>query len=491
MNGRREHHLNYVNEPLLQCEKLIREENVNPNDLPIHTRMEIDNLKKKPKLLTIPWKGKILMPTLNQLRECYGNLDLILENFPSRPMKSDERKYKIKFAWKGFIVIPTYQELLESKGDLNKLLEICPNKMHIVPRSNQFRPYSFSPGATTPPLGSSKVKLSNKFCHFNGGNPAVKPLQSVVGLTGVKNFNEQNTLNLETCTGESTISIVSWNVRSLNNLKKLIFPMNFTPTITCFQECWQPKNIVLRNIDSDYFLSTRKNNQGGGTFSSWKSTLTATKKIVIGDSNLIRFCVASEKTFWVANCYIGKKDKTKLQELFKEIQSNIPSPQWKYLIVVGDLNVDISNTKDNCTKTLFSICKQMGLTIQDTGPTRLDSTLDILAIGNAFKEIEFQTFQSPSDHKLLHCSFRIQKVKISDIKIKISNRKLAEKLSQEVLKKSSKAQEFLNQMIQKLKERNFDIMKTIKIKPKRNELLERILTIQNEDEDVNDIIKNY
>ncbi len=133
----------------------------------------------------------------------------------------------------------------------------------------------------------------------------------------------------------------------------------------------------------------------------------------------------------------------------------------------------------------------MGLTIQDTGPTRLDSTLDILAIGNAFKEIEFQTFQSPSDHKLVHCSFKIQKVKISDMKIKIHNRKLAEKLSQEVLKKSSKAQEFLNQMIQKLKERNFVITKTIKIKPKRNELLERILTIQNEDEDVDDIIKNY
>jgi len=86
------------------------------------------NRSKSPKCLIIPWKGRILTPTINQLREFEGNLNLISQVLGSREPKPEERNYKIRLNWKGFVLWPTPQQLSIARGDLNALLDICDHK---------------------------------------------------------------------------------------------------------------------------------------------------------------------------------------------------------------------------------------------------------------------------------------------------------------------------------------------------------------------------
>ena len=90
----------------------------NPNDPPF----------KPSKHLVIPWKGRILTPTTNQLREFEGNLNVISQVLGSREPTLEERNYKIRFIWKGYVLWPTPHQLAASKGDLNALLSICDHK---------------------------------------------------------------------------------------------------------------------------------------------------------------------------------------------------------------------------------------------------------------------------------------------------------------------------------------------------------------------------
>ena len=185
------------------------------------------------------------------------------------------------------------------------------------------------------------------------------------------------------------------------------------------------------------------------------------------------------------------KNKLEMLNLLKIIQRNIPTPQWKYLILAGDLNININNSEDSTTKALITILKQMGHNLCQTGPTRLDCMLDIIALGSGFSNVQSRCYSSLSDHDLRLCTFQISKVKVSDMKLKIPNRKAADKISLDALRTSSGAMSFLKNIVQKMEKRQFNIMKEIKIKPQKNELMERILSIENEDEDVGQLISHY
>ena len=69
-----------------------------------------------------------MTPTINQLREFEGNLNLISQVLGSREPKPEERNYKIRLNWKGFVLWPTPQQLSIARGDLNALLDICDHK---------------------------------------------------------------------------------------------------------------------------------------------------------------------------------------------------------------------------------------------------------------------------------------------------------------------------------------------------------------------------
>jgi len=93
----------------------------------------------KCKTLTIPWNGRILTPTLTQLREFQGDLDLIEQALGSRSPKPEEKNFRIRFTWRNFIMWPTAEQLKLAKGDLNALTSICTHKLPISPSNHFFR----------------------------------------------------------------------------------------------------------------------------------------------------------------------------------------------------------------------------------------------------------------------------------------------------------------------------------------------------------------
>lgn len=80
---------------------------------------------KKENTLILPWRGKILTPTFNQLRKYGGNLDAIMANLGYHEPEGPQRNYhQLRIKWKGDLLFPTPTQLLQSKGDLNLLKEI-------------------------------------------------------------------------------------------------------------------------------------------------------------------------------------------------------------------------------------------------------------------------------------------------------------------------------------------------------------------------------
>jgi len=108
--------------------------NTNSNDHQdiIEEEPPLSEKSKYSKALIIPWRGRILTPTIDQLREFEGDLDLISQMLGSRDPKPNERNYKIRITWKGFVLWPTPSQLYRARGNLNVLLDICDHKSSIL-----------------------------------------------------------------------------------------------------------------------------------------------------------------------------------------------------------------------------------------------------------------------------------------------------------------------------------------------------------------------
>ena len=106
------------------------------------SQLSDDSTTPRFKTLTIPWNGRILSPTISQLKEFQGDLDLIERALGSREPKLNERNFKIRFTWRNFILWPTADQLKLAKGDLNILTNLCPHKLPISPSNNSFRTQS-------------------------------------------------------------------------------------------------------------------------------------------------------------------------------------------------------------------------------------------------------------------------------------------------------------------------------------------------------------
>jgi len=78
----------------------------------------------------IPWKGKILEPSYNQIRKFGGNLDLIMKHVGFRDPTPRELGYRqIRIYFSNQILVPTPRELLQAKGDLHLLKQMFPNRV--------------------------------------------------------------------------------------------------------------------------------------------------------------------------------------------------------------------------------------------------------------------------------------------------------------------------------------------------------------------------
>jgi len=88
--------------------------------------------------LIIPWKGRILTPTYNQLRKHEGNLNSIERALGSRSPQWHERNYKsIKIYWRGETLQPQPKQLLDTKGDLNELRKVLSKPQYSQPGNFQ------------------------------------------------------------------------------------------------------------------------------------------------------------------------------------------------------------------------------------------------------------------------------------------------------------------------------------------------------------------
>jgi len=88
--------------------------------------------------LAIPWKGKILRPSYQQLRDYHGNLNHILSDLGGdTPSESEKSFNSIRIPWKNQILWPSPYQLLTSEGDLNRLMTLIKNPTRSI--RNSFR----------------------------------------------------------------------------------------------------------------------------------------------------------------------------------------------------------------------------------------------------------------------------------------------------------------------------------------------------------------
>ena len=83
----------------------------------------------------IPWKGKILEPSFNQIRKFGGDLNLIKERVGARDPTPKVLNYKqIRIYFQNQLLTPTPRELLQARGDLHALMMMFPNKVSASPQ---------------------------------------------------------------------------------------------------------------------------------------------------------------------------------------------------------------------------------------------------------------------------------------------------------------------------------------------------------------------
>jgi len=73
----------------------------------------------------IPINGRILEVSAQELLQFQGNIHEIIKIIPLRDPKPDEKHfYGMQFKWKGYILRPTEEELKQSGGNLNRLTQM-------------------------------------------------------------------------------------------------------------------------------------------------------------------------------------------------------------------------------------------------------------------------------------------------------------------------------------------------------------------------------
>jgi len=75
--------------------------------------------QRQGRTLLIPYRGRIIEVSPYHLKLFKGNLEEIEKNFGSRPVKEEERNFKIRIPWKGSILYPTIEQLKDFQGNLD------------------------------------------------------------------------------------------------------------------------------------------------------------------------------------------------------------------------------------------------------------------------------------------------------------------------------------------------------------------------------------
>jgi hypothetical protein len=314
---------------------------------------------------------------------------------------------------------------------------------------------------------------------------------------------EENNLN-----NKSNIKVVSWNARSLNSLSKAKIILKEEPDIGLVQEIWHPDKNVVDLFPENRIATERQDAQGGGTMTFWK--MDALKQIgkalpINQDSVIAKYTIADNRIIWLSSIYINKGTKKAFMETISKVQEHVPEYEWPYILLCGDWNINIAATESRKAEeeqksiavkraeAVKMVAKQMGLKIYYIDETRNESTIDYIIAGNALQieTIQVKENRNLSDHKILSFTLETKQPSNGNRMMKIPDRKLAESFTINSLEESANAIDFLEAIQKRMRSKDNNIMKKIKRKPYKKELLEKIMQLYDEDSDLKQIIQEY
>ena len=259
------------------------------------------------------------------------------------------------------------------------------------------------------------------------------------------------------------------------------------------QEIWNPSQNLLEILGGSQIIRKRTDNYGG-TLISWDEELMETSgqsAEINQDSVITKMTLASNRIIWIGSTYIPKNSKKNLLEMFANIKQHVPESEWNRILLAGDWNINIDDPNHKNSQTLKTIEKQMGLNIYSPGHTRTGNTLDFIVAGDEIKIVDINKFRTiESDHCLLITEIEIPKP-LTSSNTKIPDKKAANNITISSLREANNSKDFFSKIKRQMMKRKNNIMKETK-KPKRNtDLIEKILQIQNEDEDLQQIVQDY
>jgi len=259
------------------------------------------------------------------------------------------------------------------------------------------------------------------------------------------------------------------------------------------QEFGSPHEELLKTVPFGILAKCRTIDKGGGTALMFNGIdFMVTRSFEVNqDCNLYRVVLGKLKVVWVSSVYLNKGLNTQIQALFSCIARNIPPEEWRYILLLGDFNVNISEDSPR-SKLLSDFCKQFHLQIsRPVSPTRGQSVLDFAVYGSSLLVDCEVMLQTPSDHKALLWSVSIDVPTRRHVE-KIPNKVLANRISLQALKdpETSNSLEVLKAFKNLRRKHKRRWFKLIKYKPKKYPYLDFLLNLK-EDEDVSKESKLY
>lgn len=292
---------------------------------------------------------------------------------------------------------------------------------------------------------------------------------------------------------QESLKLLSWNARSLTSVGKIREILKYKADIAFIQEIWNPPEELLDLLGNNIEMKRRADNHGGTLlyYNEEKLPISRQSLKMNEDCHLSKHILHGNKILNLCSLYIPKASKKAIIEIFNNLQRQIPETEYPFLLIMGDWNVNIQDKSNQLTILLHELCKQMGLHIGFKGPTRGNNTIDFAIHGKGIVLREWQAFESLSDHKIVTCEAVVECPKPSTKRFLVPNRKTAERMTLYAINNAKTSQEYLELLTKGRKKVGSKIMKTIKIKSWQKNLQDRLLRIENEDEDIRRIIQEY
>ena len=180
---------------------------------------------------------------------------------------------------------------------------------------------------------------------------------------------------------------------------------------------------------------------------------------------------------------------SQIKALFQRIYNTVPSFEWKFILLVGDFNVNLK--LDSSRKSLLeTLAKQFGLSLKRPSvDTFTNSELDFILLGSSLKANLLSVNNTPSDHKLLAWEVTLPCPESHSL-IKVPNRSFAEEITHYAWTKASNTKEFLKLIEYSCKANPGKVVRIIKKKAYKKPSIQVILDAS-EDCDALTVIRNY